>query len=601
MSGADSQLKAENTTRGEEAPQHRTLVDYVPGLGSLRAPTREQLLRDLFAGLTLSVLLIPQAMAYGQLAGMPLSVGLASAILPAVMYALLGTSVRVAVGPVALVSLIVAEALTRVDAAGDPARAAMLALLVGALLLALGVLRLGFLVNFVSKPVIIGFTTAAGILIIASQLGTLLRVDFERGPLQATLVDLWTRRSDWHLPTLTLGATALAGFVGFRILVPSLLSRLPLGAAIANAARQVGPLVVIAVAMTLAWWQSGSDSGLEMTGALPERVLHFGLPAINLAEISALLPTAAAIAVIVFVLGTGIGQQVSPSNASPGNADQQAIAFGVSNLIASVSGGYAVGVSASRSAMNQSNDVRSPVASLSAAVAVFFAVSLVGGAFEFLPKAVLAALIVSAAWGLIDIAALVRVWRFSPAEALTAFLTLGGVLFFGLEPGIAVGALAGVALYLYGTSRPRIVELGKLDGEAVFRSVEHDQVSQPDPSVLALRLDEALIFANVQHLEQRIQFELARRTGCRFVLLDLSSVDTVDYTAAEGLLRLLKQLKQRKVNTAFVSVHAPVWARLQDHGLTELGSNGGGHFRTHGEALAALENGALQVPEEESA
>ena len=571
---------------------------------------------DAIAGAVVAVLLVPQAVAYAQLAGLPASSGLYAAMLPLLVYAFAGARATVSIGPVALVSILVAEAVATVETDLDPTEvAALLTLMVGGILVAAGLLRLGFLVRFVSSPVMKGFTAAAAVLIALSQIGAMTGLELERGGLPATLSSLLAQLDTVHLPTLIVSAAALLAFLlagrPWQELVEHLLGDGPGALALAKAAPLAVIIAVIGLSAGFGW---ADGFGIGMVGALDSGLPPLGLPPLETELVIALAPAALAIAAIVFVIASGIASSLgggadpdSPDDDGPdadgsnddrsraGNRspetttpDRESIALGAANLAGALSGGYMVGASFSRSALAASAGARTAFTLGVTAALVALVTLFAGRAFAFLPSGVLGALIVSAVWSLIDVDTMRRVWRFSRAEALTLFLTTIAVLFGGLRFGIAVGALAGLALYLYGTSRPRVVIEGRLEGSAALRDEARDDVLPLDDGRLAVRIDESLYFGNADHVERCIGDALDARGDTNVLLLDLKAVDQVDFTALQMLERMATALDARGVGVHLVGARPEVRERLERFGVV---ARCGGTERLHEseeEAIAAL-------------
>lgn len=582
------------SARGESAGRRLSLDYFLPGLSRLRAYDVGKGRADAIAGAVVAVLLVPQAVAYAQLAELPASAGLYASMLPLLVYAFCGARANISIGPVALVSLLVADAVANGGGDLEPtASSALLTLMVGLALAVAGVARLGFLVRFVSNPVIKGFTAAAAVLIALSQLGSMLGIELERGALPATVTSLLEKVDAVHVPTVLVSAAALAGFLlggrPWERLVHRLLGEGGVSLVLIKAA----PLAVIVLAIVGSALADGAARhGIEMVGALDSGLPSLTLPPLDVAAATAMLPSALAIAAIVFVVATGIADSLDAGGERT-TPDRESIALGAANAASALSGGYAVGASFSRSALVANAGAATAFTLGVTAVLVLLVVLFAGDAFAWLPRGVLGALIVSAVWSLIDLRAMRRVWRFSRAEAATLFLTTAAVLFGGLQIGIATGALAGIALYLHGTSRPRVTLEGRLEGESSLRGAERDDVaSSGGGRAIVVRVDESLYFANASHVRRCIVDALGERPDARVVLLDLKSVDTVDYTALETLEGLVDALDGRDVSLRLIGTKRPVWKTLERFGLVERCGGAERHFETEDEALAWLDEAA---------
>ena len=565
-------------------------LDYfLPGLSRIRHYGLDKGRADIIAGAVVGVLLVPQAVAYAQLAGLSAATGLYASMLPLLVYAFMGARATISIGPVALVSLLVADTIGGTGGELEPAAAAaLLSVMVGLILLGAGLLRLGFLVRFVSNPVIKGFTAAAAVLIALSQLGSTLGLELERGELVATVRSLFEQIGETHLPTLAVSAIALAGFLLGGRPWASLLRRLAGEGTAYLVLSKAAPLaVIVAIIATFALTDLGSGRDIAMVGALDSGLPTLTVPPLDPAAALGMLPAAFAIAAIVFVVATGIASSLGGGGAERTTPDREAIALGAANAVSALSGGYAVGASFSRSALAAGAGAATAFTLGVTALLVLLVVLLAGEAFAFLPRGVLGALIISAVWSLIDVRAMVRIWRFSRAEALTLFLTTFAVLAGGLQIGIATGALAGMALYLYGTSRPRVTVEGRLEGTNVLRSAVREDVRTADDGWLIVRVDESLYFANADHVRRGIADALAERAETDRVLLDLKSVDHVDYTALQTLDTLLDELAEREISLRLVAVKRHVWEKLERFGIVERCGGAEGNYATEEEALEA--------------
>ncbi len=565
-----------------DLPNRDGLSRYLPSWRWARSYKPSDLPRDALAGLFVAILLIPQAMAYAALADLSPTVGLYAAVAPALLYAVFGTSRFLAIGPVALVSLLTGEAIASAGQSGDleAAQVALvLALLVGAALLLMGLLRLGFLVNFISDPVLSGFTSAAAVLIATSQLRTLLGVDAERGDgFVGTLGNIWGALGTINWVTLLLGASLIALLILAKAPLQKLLERTSLSERLRLVVRQSVPLLLV-VASTLATWgfalneRAGVAIVGELAGGLPPLTLQVFGPLFQPALWLSLLPSALVIAAVLFVTGVAVATSLAGQRRQHIDPDQEAIALGAANLAAALTGGYPVGASISRSAINFDAGARTPAASAITALVVLLTVTFLSGIFYFLPRVMLAALITTAVVGLFDVAAMRRTWRYSRAEFAALAITFVAVLALGIDLGIVVGAAAGLAVYLYQTSEPRIVVEGEVEGQQHLRSTERDFVEPLASTVLPLRIDQDLYFANVRHCEARVLEEVAHHSaengGVRCLLLDLKSVSQIDSSGSQMLNRLVDNLEAAEIKVGLAGAKRPVADALRQSGLVE--------------------------------
>ncbi len=584
-----------DTTDGIETPQRTGLARLLPSAEWLSEYRVSHLPKDLLAGFLVAGLLLPQAMAYALLAELTPQTGLYAALAPALIFVFFSTSRFVSVGPVALISLLVADAIavasSEAPGLDSGAIALVLALEVGILLLLLGVLRLGFLVNFVSDPVLTGFTSAAAILIGVSQLKNLLGLEIERGGFLATVTSIGARIAESNPWTLILGLGVLGLLVANKLWLERWLSKTDLGRLARVSLTNAFPLAALAAATAAVWWgRLDRTAGVQVVGDIRLGLPPLTLPASDPALWQSLLPTALAIATLIFVIGVGIAKTLAGRRRQRIDPDKEAIALGLGNLAGSLTGAYPVGVSFSRSALAFDSGARTPAAMGFSALAVLLGALALSPALRFLPTAALAALIVSAVFGLVDLRAMAKIWRSSWVEGAILTLTLLGVLLAGLQVGIAVGALSGIGLYLWHTSRPRIVIEAPL-GESLadFRDAERDATDEAalPESILVVRVDQDIYFGNTSYVEQQILREVADRDEVTHVVMDLKSISQIDFSGLEMLKRFIEYTGNANLRVSFSEAKRPVVERLRSHGIVELV---GEHrlFLTTREAVQAL-------------
>ncbi|MFQ6551519.1 SulP family inorganic anion transporter [Aestuariibius insulae] len=521
---------------------------------------------DGVAGVILAVLLVPQAMAYALLAGLPPEAGLYTAMIPPLLYAVFGLSAFVSVGPVALASLLVADAIG--SSGMEPMQAAaIIAIETGAILLLLGLFKLGRLVNFISEPALLGFTAAVALLIAASQLPALLGVEAARS---GNLVDaaqglLGAGLPNW--PTLALGAGVLALILlGDRYAGPGLWRigirppfRLPLVKSI--------PLLALVAAGVAASMLSLEVARVDEPGGGPPTLT---LPPLSPGPWLALALDSLIVAILVFATGTAVAKSLSARRRAPLDTNREAIAVGAANVAAGLTGGYATGVSLSRSALVFDSGGRSPLATAFAGLIVL-PVTLYGGPIlAQLPEAALAALVISAVFGLIKLREIREVWSHSRAEAGVLGVTFVATLVLGVQWGLLTGTLAGIAAFLWFSSLPRITRLGRAGEGDIFRSVDRDEVEVDTLPVLPIRIDRSLYFGNVAHCEERILSLLSRHKDIRCVLLDMRSVNDIDASGIRMLSRLCENIEEKDLRIGFAALHAPVKEALDSCGKARL-------------------------------
>jgi SulP family sulfate permease len=567
------------------------LLQALPCLGWLKGYRMADLPHDIASGLFVAVLLVPQAMAYAALADLPPRVGLYATLAPALFYALFGASRFLSIGPVALVSLLVADSLGQATALHDiePTAAAMaLAAIVGLLLTIMGMLRLGFIINFISDAVIIGFTSAAALLIALSQLRHLLGLDLERGGnFFTTLIQMGQQWQAINPTTSAIGVTALLFLLIIDNFFPKWLTELGLSERWRLVITKAAPLALMATS-TLVVWELALQDQVAIVGDIGGGLPPLALPPFSVDLWVSLLPGGFVISLIIFTTGMAVAQSLAGRRRQALLPNREAFALGAANLAVAFTSGYPVGASLSRSALNFDVGARTPAAALVTALLLALTVVFLGPLFYFLPKSLLAALVISAVIGLFKISAMGRVWAYSVAEGMTLTLPFAAVLVFGVQWGLLVGAGSAIALYLWRTSRPRITLQGRLKDSEAFRSAERDSVTPEVSPVLILRIDQDIYFASAGHCEQRVLSEVAVHPEINYLLLDLRSVNTIDHSGFEMLKRLQDNLKDASVVMAFAEIKRPLLDEFKRIGLLDRLEDKTIFETTH-EALTTLE------------
>ncbi len=553
-----------------------------------RGYDRETFTSDLVAAIVVTIMLVPQGMAYAMLAGLPPQVGLYGAMLPLVIYALLGSSRQLAVGPVAVVALMTAAAAGEVAAQGTPGyhlAALVIAFLSGAILLALGLLRLGFLANFLSHPVISGFITAAGILIAGSQLRHLTGIEMGGSTLPALVTSLVSGIGGLHLPTLALSAAVLVFLFWARSGLAPLMRRAGLGAKAATLVARGALLLAVAVS-TAAVAALGLDAaGVAIVGEIPRGMPALSLPLAEPGVMTALAVPALMIAIVGYVESVSIAQTLAARRREKIDADRELVALGAANLGASATSAMPVTGGLSRSIVNFDAGARTPAAGAMTALGVGLAVLLFTPLMHFLPRATLAAIIIVAVASLLDFRALPRIWSYSRADGAAMAATIAVTLGMGVEPGLAAGVGLSLLLHLYRTSRPHVAIVGQVPGTEHFRNVARHTVVT-DPEILSIRVDESLYFPNARFLEDCVMDHVADNSQLRHVILMFPAVNDVDASALESLETINRMLADSDVRLHLSEVKGPVMDRLQrSHFLDAL--TGAVHL-TQFDALQAL-------------
>ena len=568
------------------------LSRYLPILAWGRAYDRGALTNDLVAALIVTIMLIPQSLAYAMLAGLPPEAGIYASIAPILLYAVFGSSRALAVGPVAVVSLMTAAALGQAvaETGADYAAAALtLAALSGGMLLALGFLRLGFIANFLSHPVIAGFITASGVLIAASQLKHIIGVKAGGGTLPEMLAGLLSALPETNPITLAIGAGATAFLFWVRKGLKPLLVRLGLRPRLAGLVAKAGPVAAVAATTLLVAGLGLEAQGVAVVGAVPQGLPPLTMPDFSLVLVTALLAPAALISLIGFVESVSVAQTLAAKKRQRIDPDQELIGLGAANLGAAFTGGYPVTGGFARSVVNYDAGAETPAAGAFTAIGLAVAAVALTPLIFHLPTATLAATIIVAVLSLVDFSILRRSWAYSKADfaavSATILLTLG----FGVEAGVSAGVAFSVALHLLKTSRPHVAEVGLVPGTQHFRNILRHKV-ETDPAILTLRVDESLFFANARFLEDMVQDRVAEGCAVRHVVLMCSAVNEIDFSALESLEAINLRLRDIGVGLHLSEVKGPVMDRLQrSHFLETLN---GRVFLSQYDAWVALRGGA---------
>lgn len=538
--------------------------------GWLAGYSRGKLGADVAAGLIVTVLVIPQSLAYALLAGLPPQTGLYVSIFPVIAYALLGSSMVQAVGPVAITAIMTYSVLTPLAAPGSPqyvAFAATLSLISGVMVLACGVMRLGFLSQLLSRPVISGFISGSAILIVISQMKYLLGVTSDGGNGWELALDLLTKTPQVHGPTAAIGLTALAALIFVKAGLTGLLLRVGMDAGKAAFVGRLMPLAVVLFGtLAVVHWDLDTRSGVSVVGAIVEGLPAFTIFLPGYDAISPLIKPAFVLTLVGMVQNLSMAQALAIKRRERVDANAELVGLGAANVVAAFYGGMPVGGGVSRSAVNVAAGARTPLASIVSALAMIAVVAGVAQWFQRLPLAVLAASIIVAAYSMIDVGAFRRAWAYDRADGLALLGTAGGVLAFGLEVGIGMGVLLSTATLLLRASTPHIAVVGRIPGSEHFRNVARHNV-ETIPGALFVRIDERLFFGNLGAVELRLNQELEKVAGIRDLVLVMSAVNLMDATAVEVFCELNRDLAGRGIRLHLAEVKGPIQDRLMRTGL----------------------------------
>jgi SulP family sulfate permease len=543
---------------------------------------------DMLAAFIVTIMLIPQSLAYALLAGLPAEMGLYASILPLFAYALLGSSRTLSVGPVAVLSLMTAAAVGRLAEPGTEeyvAAAIAMALLSGLMLLAMGLLRFGFLANFLSHPVVSGFITASGIIIALSQIRHLLGIEAHGDNLPELLGSLAAGLPGWNGATVATGVAALSFLLWARSKLQPLLRRLGLSPDSASVVAKSAPVLVIVATTAASFLGHFGDRGVALVGDVPRGLPTLSLPDFDLRLWSELALSALLISIIGFVESVSVGKTLAAKRRQRIDPDRELLALGAANVASALSAGFPVSGGFSRSVVNFEAGAQTPAASMLAAGGIALTALLLTPLLYFLPKATLAAAIIVAVSSLIDFGVAARAWRYSRSDFTAIATTIGTTLLFGVELGVLAGMLASIALHLYKTTRPHIAVVGAVAGTEHFRNVRrHNVITYP--TLLSLRVDESLYFANASFLEDYVYRFVAENRQLQHVILQCTAVNEIDMSALEALEAINHRLREQGIGLHLSEVKGPVMDALEK---TEfLRHLSGRVFLTHHQAVNSL-------------
>lgn len=547
---------------------------YLPMLGWARAYDRSTLTSDLVAAAIVTVMLIPQSLAYAMLAGLPPEVGLYASIAPLIAYAIFGTSRALAVGPVAVISLMTLAAAGSVASPGTAefvAAALVLALLSGLILLLMGVLRLGFLANLLSHPVVSGFITASGIIIAFSQFKSILGVSASGETLPELIDTLVGNLPATHLPTLAIGVAATAFLFWVRKGLKPLLVRAGMAPRPADLLAKTGPIAAVA-ASTLAVVALGlEEAGVKVVGEIPQSLPPFTVPLFDAELWGRLAIPALLLSVIGFVESVSVAQTLAAKKRQRIDPDQELIGLGSANVAAAFTGGYPVTGGFARSVVNFDAGAETPAAGVFTAGGILVAALFLTPLLASLPVATLAATIIVAVLSLVDLKSPAEIWRYSRTDFAAMMATIFITLIAGVESGVIAGVGLSLALYLWSASRPHAAIVGRVPETEHFRNVRRHKVFT-DPRVLTIRIDESLTYLNARWLEEFVLEQVAEHEQLKHLILMCSAVNAIDASALESLEAINHRLADAGVSLHLSEVKGPVMDALErSHLLENLG------------------------------
>ena len=550
------------------------MKQYLPILDWGSRYSKDEFANDFTSSLVITSMLVPQSLAYALLAGLPAEAGIYASIVPIILYSIFGSSKVLAVGPVAVVSLLTASTIGQVaeqGTAGYAVAALTLALLSGGFLILLGVLRLGILANFLSHPVISGFITASGILIATSQLKHIFGIDAHGHTLPDMVAALLSDVSHTNWITVLLGVSAIAFLFWVRRHFKPLLLGAGLNSKVADIIARAGPVFAIVATTVAVWGFDLEDRGVKIVGDVPQGLPPFTMPDLSMDLINSLIVPAILISIIGFVESVSVASTLAAKKRQRIDPNQELLGLGAANVGAAFTGGFPVTGGFARSVVNFDAGAATPAAGIFTAIGLALAAMFLTPLIYFLPKATLAATIIVAVLSLVDFSILNKTWEFSRADFIAVFSTTFLTLALGVEVGVASGVIISVLLHLYQTSQPHVAEVGLVPDSQHFRNINRHDVITSD-KMITLRVDESLYFVNARFLEDYIQNRVVDGCAIKDVVLMFSAVNDVDYSALESLEAINTRLKDMGIALHLSEVKGPVMDRLRrSHLIDDLG------------------------------
>ncbi|WP_017672280.1 sulfate permease [Blastomonas sp. AAP53] len=577
------------------------LARYLPVLEWGRGYNRTILTNDLVAAAIVTIMLIPQSLAYAMLAGLPPEIGLYASILPIVAYALFGTSRALAVGPVAVISLMTLTAASSIAPPGSAqfiAAALILAFLSGAMLIAMGVLRLGFLANLLSHPVVSGFITASGLIIATSQLKSILGVSASGEAMPELVATLVASLADTNLPTLIIGVTSTAFLFWVRKGLKPLLVKLGLKARTADLTAKAGPIAAVAVSTLAVVLLDLEAQGVKVVGQIPQSLPPFTVPMFDAELWQRLAIPALLLSVIGFVESVSVAQTLAAKKRQRINPDQELIGLGAANVAAAFTGGYPVTGGFARSVVNFDAGAETPAAGAFTAIGIAVAALFLTPFLASLPIATLAATIIVAVLSLVDFKTPQHIWRYSKPDFAAMAATVLVTLLAGVEPGVIAGVGLSLALFLWRASRPHAAIVGRVPETEHFRNVKRHAVLT-DPRILTIRIDESLTYLNARWLEEFVLEQVAEHPRLRHLILMCSAVNAIDASALESIEAVNHRLADGGVQLHLSEVKGPVMDALErSHLLADLT---GKVWRSQNDAFSQIIEAMMRLDEPDCA
>ena len=562
---------------------------FIPLLNQVKHYDYSILRNDLLAGLTVGVMLIPQGMAYALIAGMPPIYGLYASLTPIIMYALLGTSRQLSVAPVAMMSLLTAAGvgpLAGEDIERYIALTLLLALMVGVIQLVMGLVRFGFLTNFLSHPILAGFTSAAALIIGLSQLKHLLGVDIPRSHhVHEIVYHAFDQLGDVHSITLGIGLLGIVLLIALKRWNKSF----------------PGALVAVILSTFAVWSLSLANGGVQIVGAVPHGLPSFHIPALSAADMHALLPTALAISLVGFMESIAVAKVYATKNRYEIDANQELIGLGMANILGSFFQSFPTTGGFSRTAVNAQGGAKTQVAALITAAIIGLTLLFLTSLFYHLPKSILAAIVMVAVFGLIDWKEAIHLWKVDRKDFSLMMLTFFATLGLGIEQGILVGVIASLIIVVYQSSMPHTAIEGRLPGTSSYRNIKRNPDAELDPGITIFRMDASLYFANMAHFKERVLAILAEKQPLQVLVLNFFPVNRIDSSGVHTLEELISDLHAHNTRVYFVGVKGPVRDVLKRAEIESLIGSENFFLEVHdavrkASRLRAKDSGKIQKP-----
>ncbi len=534
------------------------IKSFFPFLGWMKGYNKSKLMGDLPAGLTVGIMLIPQGMAYAMIAGLPPVYGLYASLIPQIIYAFLGTSRQLAVGPVAMDSLLVAAGLSVIATIGSESYIIMaitLAFLMGLMQVIMGAFRLGFLVNFLSKPVISGFTSAAALIIGLNQLKHLVGVDIIRNnKVHILLIDAFSKMGDLHWETLTIG---LCGILIIKIL-KKFSPKLP------------AALIVVILGILAVQLFSLASGGIQIVGDIPKGFPIFCLPDLSSEHIGELIPIALTLSLIAFMEAISVAKAVEQKHTDyKADANQELIALGAANVIGSFFQSYPTTGGFSRTAVNDQAGAKTGIAAIISAAVVALTLLFLTPLFYNLPKAILASIIMVAVFGLIDFNYPIRLWKNRKEEFLLLVFTFFVTLTVGIKEGILLGVALSLLLLIYRSTKPHLAVLGQISGTTYYKNIKRFPSAITHENILVIRFDAQLYFANFEYFKKKMEHLISEKEKLELLIISAEGINYIDSSAAHELKQLIIEIKKNNIQVNIVAAIGPVRDIMKKSNLFE--------------------------------